>query len=181
MVDDEVISQRDILVSAYMNIAMDSQKKLPAQLALTPSEISKELNNLLVELMVDQETPFISPDETEKKSLETLWKRLSTEPFAQKVSLKEKDVETIYLRKKRVGSFIDLKISTLVQTPSPEEIKSYFERNKSKFGNTPLDQVSDNIKTFLMQNQRDAKLKAWYEGLRKKYRAQNYIAEKKDK
>ncbi|MES3038817.1 MAG: hypothetical protein V4736_12990, partial [Bdellovibrionota bacterium] len=129
-------------------------------------------------LMVDKETPGGQSQEADVKKSSDIWSRTKSDSFLQKLSVKEKEAEAITLRKQRVQAFMDLKISSLVSTPTEDEMKKYYDANKSKFGDVPFEKVSDNIKNFLIQTQRDSKLKGWFEALRKKYRAQNYIAEK---
>jgi hypothetical protein len=57
------------------------------------------------------------------------------------------------------------------------EAKRYFEENRIKFGNLPFDNFRENIKSYLTRSQVDRRLKDWYEILKTKYRAKNFLSE----
>ena len=50
------------------------------------------------------------------------------------------------------------------------DVKNYYEKNRLKFGNTPLVQVKPQIKDFLSQELLQERLKDWFEILKRKYR-----------
>lgn len=80
-------------------------------------------------------------------------------------------------RKLKAKMFIKFRKDSSELPVTDTEAKRYFEENHLKYGNLPFENFKDNIKSFLARSQVDRRLKDWYEVIKSKYNAKNFLAE----
>ncbi len=86
-------------------------------------------------------------------------------------------VKKIILIKLISRNFIKIKSESMSGIITDAEAKTYFERNRLKFGSSTLDNFKENIKVYLAQQQKEEKLRSWFELLKKKYKIRNLLIE----
>jgi hypothetical protein len=96
------------------------------------------------------------------------WKSLECEASCLRQSLTTKMV---------ARNFITIKTESMTSIVTDSEAQAYFERNRLKFGTAPFESFKENIKAFLMKQQRQDRLRAWFEVLKKKYKLRNILLE----
>ncbi len=95
--------------------------------------------------------------------------RVRAVPEWTSLEVEEVELTRILNRKIRAQNFLKFKMETSGVVVSDDEVKTYFEKNRVKFGNMPLDQFKEGIREVLAQEQLQEKLKDWFEVLKRKY------------
>ena len=78
-----------------------------------------------------------------------------------------------------VQDFIKSKSNSFVSLLSDQDLKTYFEKNRLKFGSVSFEQVKDSIRNFMNSQEKEERLKTWIDVLKKKYKVRNYLNEGK--
>ena len=187
-VSDQVITSREVVASFMMEKA--TSEKLPTAVSgskktspidrstwvLKPGTeaFQKHLAQIILEQVIQLEAESFSIGEVSHDELEAFRKHLQEavkgwEPWT-KLDMGSAEIEKIISRKLRAKNFLQFKMETSGVQISDEEAKSYFEKNRVKFGNLPFSQFKEGIKEVLAQEQLQEKLKDWFEILKRKYR-----------
>lgn len=180
-----VLTSREVQISSaieHILYPVNGETKL-FEIKPEDSKFPNEVTALLLETVVATEAESFNvgkiTDEQLKTSLEKIhaatkgkayWENL--EPSAIEI---KKRVEQKILAK----NFIKFKTDSLNGIISDSEAQSYYEKNKSKFGSVPFPQVKENIRTFLSQQQLQQRLRTWFEVIKRKYKARNFLLEKR--
>jgi len=173
--DDTVITSRDVKISHMVELAF---KKKPFQKV---NESSAQFHNLvseaLLEWMVYLESEAIKSDEpslTEKQKLEQDLNSLirsseSAANFWKKLEVTGEEKRQFINRKIQSKKLLQFRTQSSLVTVTDRDALTYYQRNRSKFGNSPFEKLKENIKTFLEQQNAEARLKDWLTILQKKY------------
>ncbi len=182
-VSDHIITSREVHLQAMMEKALYQSVKLDA-LKIDPLDSKTffaEVNDTILERALATEAKsfdVVHLDEKEVREMEgrvarglattTPWKSIDPQPAEWKGLLERKLKAKQFIRFRKESS--ELPITDI-------EAKRYFEENRLKFGNLPFDNFRENIKSFLARSQVDRRLKDWYEVIKAKYNAKNFLAE----
>lgn len=187
LVGKRVLTSRDVLISYYIDKALDpsvdsvSHPKL-SQLTVDSEMFSNELNSLLIEWMVYFEAKSFSTQKVLSDEIEKVQKnagsRLNNVPEWKNLAVTNAEWNENFERKILAKKLIQFKRENSLVTVTDEDIKVYYEQNRVKFGSLPLAQFKENIKSYLKQQQIDQRLKEWLGILQQKYRMQNQTVEK---
>lgn len=130
--------------------------------------ISEEAKNFSAVRLTEEE--FNEASEKLPSSLfqSSAWKALNTT---------SKEWKGVLWRKAQADKFIRFRAQSSVIPISDMEAKRYFDENRLKFGNLPFEQFKENIKVYLRRSQVESRLKDWYDVLRSKYKARNFLSE----
>lgn len=111
----------------------------------------------------------VSNDEIKKMSAKMV-EELKEWPDWKKLEVSNAELENQFQRHLRAKAFLKFKTESTGVRVSEEEAKSYFEKNRLRFGNLPFSQFRDSIREFLTQKQQEDRLRDWFEVLKRKYR-----------
>lgn len=180
-VSDHVITSREVQISYILDKAMDTKQAQEktvnkTQWILDPKSESfqKHLAQVMLEMVVNYEAENFSIGDVDSNQTKAFLNHIEgfTKDWKEWKSLDVKPVEVEQMvgRKLRSKNFLKFKGQSSGIVISDEEAKAYYDKNKSKFGNSPYPQFQASIKEFLSQNQSQEKLKDWFEILKRKYR-----------
>lgn len=185
-VSKEALSYRDVLLSAWVSDHLD-QKVFSVDSLQDPQKLSEKLNEALLDRVLLQEddrvglgeSTSLSPSQTEAlKKSEALFREGSVfKPLIQGYAFKHEEFKKSFHQKIRVRNFIEAKSKSFVSLPNEQDLKTYFDANRVKFGSVPFDQVKENIRSFLNKQEQDERFKAWIEALKTKYEVKNFLKE----
>ncbi len=174
-----VITSRDIQLGHFIEtfLTQYSEKskiiKFKALEGETP-EFSQALGQSLLELVVQMEAENFSVgpvNNQEKEELMTKFIEATKNQFSYaQFEFSQKEVDLIFYRKLRSRNFLKFKTETTGVNVGDEEIQQYFNKNSVKFSGISLSQVKENIRDLLSRQFVEAKLKDWFDILKRKYR-----------
>lgn len=178
-VGQHVVTSREVLISYIIDQAL-SQKKIENMdrsswlLRGREVEFQKHLTQVLLESVVQLEAENFSVgdvtvEETQKqaKLLNEMVKGWSGWTGLEVTTA---EAEQAITRKMRAKNFLKFKLETSGVQISDEEARSFYEKNRVKFGNQPFSQFKDGIKEILAEEHMQERLKDWFDILKRKYR-----------
>lgn len=116
-------------------------------------------------------------DDEIKNSVALIEKAVAGKPYWRSLDPTPQLVKEILATKLTARNFIKIKSESMSSIVTDAEALAYFEKNRMKFGSSPFESFKENIKTFLAQQQRQERLRAWVEILKKKYKVRNLLSE----
>lgn len=116
-------------------------------------------------------------DEEIKNSVALIEKAVAGKSYWRSLDPTPELVKEILATKLTARNFIKIKSESMSSIVTDAEALAYFEKNRMKFGSSPFESFKENIKTFLAQQQRQERLRAWVEILKKKYKVRNLLSE----
>lgn len=168
----QVVTSRDVKASVILNQVLKNS---------TPENYqdlsANDIDRTLFELAVFRESESLSAVKLADSEIDRLISEIR--PQLQKRSdwkgLEPTDVETRawLLRKKVAMTYFDLKVNSLLGIVTDEEIQSYFDRNRIKFGSTDLESQKNSIRIFLQKENQKQRIQDWVSALRVKYQIRN--------
>lgn len=172
VVNKKTVTLRDIRVAYLMDQALvGSLSKEQAW------DDALALSNFLVDEVVSLEAEQLrlyQMSTTEIASKMSMIKpELEALPEWKKWSVSDDELQQLLMRKWRAQSFLKMKAEPLGIDISEEEIYRYYEKNKKKLGGYSVDHFKDSIRAILVKSRSEAKLKEWFEVLKKKYQVRN--------
>lgn len=153
------------------------------ELKLDDPRFSNEVTALLLETIVSLEADSfnvgkISDDEM-KQALEKVDRATKGKSYWSGLDVSVAEEKKRIAQKVLAKNFIKFKTESLNGIVTDSDAQAYYEKNKSKFGSVPFSQVKENIRTFLSQQQLQERLRSWFEVIKRKYKARNFLLEKK--
>ncbi len=138
-------------------------------------------DHVLTEIAVFREAQSLAAIKIEDRELQDLVqvvrKRLEKSREWKKLDVSEAELKTWVERKKVSTEFIRLKAGTLAPIVTDQEIQEYYDKNRVKFGSTPLESQKANIKIFLQKENQKQRVQEWVQALRTKYQIRNDFSE----
>lgn len=132
-----------------------------------------QVSRAMIDLMISLEAENFAVAEVSPLDLQKETTRLmidfATLPEWKKWAPTASEIQVILKRKKRSHAFLEFKSEGASTLINDEEAKTYFEKNRGKFGNYPFEQFKNSIKEVLARDRLDQRLKDWFEVLKKKY------------
>jgi hypothetical protein len=89
--------------------------------------------------------------------------------FWKKLEVTAEEKRHFIERKLRAKKLLQFRTQSSYVSVSDRDALNYYQQNKIKFGNSPFDKLKENIKSFLEQQNAEARLKDWLTILQKKY------------
>lgn len=183
MAEKRIVTSREVQIAFLLEKALygSSQVSRAAQLSVKQKEFSREVNAVLLEWVVylealsfsAQEVSSADVDAAEKTALSALAKNEQW----QNLGISKKEWRSELERKIRAKRFIQFKAKSSIVPVTDNEAQEYYEKNRLKFGNLPFEKFSENIKSFLIRQQVDRRLKDWFEVLQEKYKVKSLAAD----
>lgn len=180
-VGDYALTSREVVGGLVLEKALfPEMKREPVENVSSPDFVP-QVTSALIEKVVSLEAENFAlaniSEEEKKEALNKAKKNLSNARTWVKLAFTETELQDFLLRKLRSKKFLKYKTEAASLTVSEFEIKDYFEKNRYKFGNLPLESFKDSIRQYLIQKQSEDRLREWFEVLRKKYQVRNFMAE----
>ncbi|MEQ1664810.1 MAG: hypothetical protein ABL927_05490 [Bdellovibrionales bacterium] len=186
-VGDRVITTREVMIYHLVEDALFNSKnnKLPqTTLDLTKihdRQFIRETTAVLIELAIFFEAESFSANEVSKniiqQSISLAEKRLKKNALWLNLKVDSQELESVVRKKLNSKEFIKFKVDAANIPTSEKEIEDYYNNNRLKFENLPLANFRENIKSYLIKQQIDKRIKDWVELLQIKYHVRNYLAE----
>lgn len=178
-VHEEALTSREMVLSNL--IEAELSKKSEAW-PMSQDQQIQAVNTLLLDKMVELEADELGLASYDKSDFENSAHQIEKEaalPKYKNYHWSKKEIQNVLVRKLRVRSFLKSKSDSFASLLTDQDLMAYYEKNRVKFGSVPFKDIKENIRTFLLQQQRDERLKTWIDVLKKKYKARNYFVEKK--
>lgn len=173
----QVITSRDVKASIILNQIL--KKDTPENY----QELSaNDIDRTLFEFAVYRESESLSAVKLSDESLAHLLAEIR--PQLQKrtdwnsLEPTEAEIRSWFLRKKVAMTYFDLKVNSLLGIVTDEEVQSYFDRNRIKFGSTDLESQKNSIKLFLQKENQKQRIEDWVSALKVKYQIRNDLSQK---
>lgn len=182
-VGDHVITSREVNMDAIMEKILYLDVK-PENIHLDPIDSKaffNETNETILERALAREAKnfdVVHVDEKERTQMEAKFSKIIGSISAWKyMEPSTTEWKALLERKLKAKMFIKFRKDSSELPVTDAEAKRYFEENHLKFGNLPFENFKDNIKSFLSRSQVDRRLKDWYEVIKSKQGAKNFLAE----
>lgn len=181
-VEDHVFTSREVQMRTLIDRVLRKDHPQLSQLpALDSKTFYREVDNTLLDDVLYLEAQNfnvaqIDADELKKAEAKidrTLghspaWNSLDPQPKEWRPLLHQKLVADRFIRFRKRSSLLPV---------TDTEAKRYFDQNRVKFGSLPFDNFKENIKAFLSRSQVERRLKDWFEVIKAKHQAKNYLSE----
>ncbi len=181
-VGNHVITSREVIVSHIIDQALLLSPAKNTTVLTHKDWILKEdseafqktLAQILLELVVQAEAENFSVGQVTAEEMTSHEKHLDEQVKAwqdwKNLEVTSGEVQNALARKIRAKNFLKFKTESSSVQISDEEAKTFYEKNRVKFGNLPFVQFKVSIKEVLAQEQLQDKLKDWFDILKRKYR-----------
>lgn len=184
-VGDEVLSSRDVILAGVIENWLYAIQDRPSEtlrkaekqawfLELDSPAFRAQVSRVMIDMMINKEAENFAVSEVDQMELQKLSTRMmidfATLPEWKRWSPDIAEVQLVLRRKMRSRAFLEFKSEGASRMVTDEEARQYFEANRSKFGPYPFAQFKNNIKEVMARDRVDARLKDWFEILKKKYR-----------
>lgn len=183
--DTHVVTSREVQISWILDKAMQvpavkkggvtpAPKRSDWILKTDGVEFQRHLSQVLLELVVSMEAENFSIGQVPANEVQNAMAHVKDmvagwAPWKD-LEVSSGELEQMMTRKLKARNFLKFKTDTSGVRVTERDIKNYYEKNRLKFGNTPLAQVKPQIKDFLSQELLQERLKDWFEILKRKYR-----------
>jgi hypothetical protein len=183
--DTHVVTSREVQISWILDKAMQVPAVKKGGIAPIPNrsdwvlktdgvEFQRHLSQVLLELVVSMEAENFSIGQVPASEVQSAMAHVKDmvagwAPW-KNLEVSSGEFEQMMTRKLKARNFLKFKTDTSGVRVTEHDIKNYYDKNRLKFGNTPLAQVKPQIKDFLSQELLQERLKDWFEILKRKYR-----------
>ncbi len=159
--------------SAKINSFFEVQPKDPRFAELTTTYLLEraavmEGESFSVGLVIEDEI---------KAAIAQIEKATQGKSYWQSLEPDSETVKKITATKLISRNFIKLRSESMTGIMTDAEAQAYFQKNRLKFGTATFESFKENIKVFLAQQQKEEKLRSWFELLKKKYKIRNLLIE----
>lgn len=183
--EGHVFTSREAHIQHLLEIATQPQAPTGRQNYTKHPEDSKaffeQVDRTILEYLISEEAENFSAVRLTEEEFNEELKKLPSDLFRssawKSLETTPKEWKEIFWRKAQADKFIRFRAQSSVIPISDMEAKRYFDENRLKFGNLPFGQFKENIKVFLRRSQVESRLKDWYDVLRSKYKARNFLSE----
>ena len=179
----QIVTSREVRINDMIEQALYT--KDPGQKGIQPltgseSTFQGEVATVLMEWAVYLEAKSFSsktiPENELEKAIKTVRSATQAVPAWHDLDPSHAEVREIVERKLTAKNFMHLKTESSLVPITDSEALNYFQKNRLKFGNLPFSAFRENIKSFLIKQQTDRRLKDWVDVLNRKYKVRNFIA-----
>lgn len=168
----QVVTSREVKASRLISQAL--KKELREDLS---SSISDEVNSTLYEIAIFRESQTLSAVKIKPNELDALIQtaknNLQGNREWKKLDVEDSELRSWIERKWSAQNFIELKSTSLTSIVTDQEIQDYYEKNRAKFGSTPLSEQKETIRKFLQKESKSQRVQDWIGALKVKYQVRN--------
>ncbi len=179
--EGHVFTSREAHIQHLLEVALQPGAKTYTLHSEDSKAFFDQVNKTVLEYLIAKEAENFSTVKLATGELEAALTKLPRELFTSTawrgLEVSEKEWKEIYRRKVQAEKFIRFRAQSSVIPITDQEVRRYHEENRTRFGTLPLDQFKENIRIFLRRSQVESRLKDWYEVLRAKYSARNFLSE----
>jgi hypothetical protein len=181
-VGELILTSREVILYSIVENEMSNRKPLLLNsTSVKTREFARETTAALIETGVSLEFDVFGAGEWKENEVKILakkvLKRISANPITRQMEYDGSEVDSVVRKKLKAKQFIKFKIDSAVVPVSDKEAEDYFQQNNLKFENLPFENFKQNIKSYLMKQQSDRRLRDWFELLQSRYRVRNFLAE----
>ncbi len=177
------LSSRDVEIQYLLELNWYSENSNSKQsFPLSEEVLKNETSNALLEVVVFEEAKsfaVVSLGANELQSqIELIKQNLQKSPnvaYWNSLEVSEAELKEIAEKKLRAKKFIQFKRRSSDVAVSDIEAQKYYDDNKARLGKLSFEVLKERIKLSLRSEQSDARLKEWFEGLRRKYKVRNNL------
>lgn len=184
---DHVLTSREVQISSVIERIL-----YPGKNATTDGKLfevrsgdphfSTEVTALLLETIVAMEAETFNVGQVteadSKAALTKVEKAVKDKAYWNQLEVSSLELKKRIEQKILSKNFIKFKTESMSSLITDQEAQSYFDKNRSKFGNMAFVSFKDNIKVFLAQQQLQDRLRTWFEVIKRKYKARNFALKK---
>ncbi|WP_413587260.1 hypothetical protein [Bdellovibrio sp. HCB274] len=182
-VGEYVITSREVQITTVIDHILYPPKDSKSSALLETGPESKEFRNhvtaVLLEAVVAMEAATFNVGAASTAELDEalakVEKATAGKTYWNQLQPTSAEVKKFTDRKLVAKSFMKFKTGSMAGIVSNVDAYEYYQKNRSKFGNTPFSEIRDNIKTFLGQQQLEERLRSWFELMKRKYKVRNFI------
>jgi hypothetical protein len=172
----QVVTSREVKALEMIAHGLEKEMKDPAL------EISQDIaSRALLEIAVYRESQNLSAvkvDAVEVQSLvATVKNRFKNNSDWKRLDVTDDELKTWVERKKVSSEYMKLKASSLTAIVTDQEIQDYYDKNRVKFGSTPIEDQRINIRLFLQKDSQRQRVQEWMSALKTKYQIRNDLAD----
>lgn len=172
----QVVTSREVKATALISRALGKEMDDPS-LEITQDTAGRTL----IEIAVYRESQSLSAVKAESEELKslvaTLKGRLQKNAEWRRLEVSDDELKNWVERKKVANEYMKLKVSSLTVIVTDQEIKDYYDKNRIKFGSTPLEDQRDNIRLFLQKASQRQRIQEWITALKTKYQIRNDLVD----
>lgn len=179
---NEVITARDVEINYLMNQMLFHYKLEVKSLPLTVEQQLKELANLQLEIIVNEEAQAfnvaaVAPINVTKNREKFLQRMISSSAYSywKALGVSSQEIQNFLSRKLRARNFIGIKRKSSEVLVSDEDVLDYYNKNKQRFGDGEYNKYKENIRSFLEKRQGEERLREWFQILKEKYKLNTFI------
>lgn len=185
IVGAEVITSREVQIAAVINKILNEPNPSKSsglyETQVKDPKFAELTTTYLLERAAVLEGESFSVGQVKdtelKEAVNQVEKVVNGKSYWQGLEVDTATVKKIILIKLISRNFIKIKSESMSGIVTDAEAQTYFERNRLKFGSSTLDSFKENIKVYLAQQQKEEKLRSWFELLKKKYKIRNLLIE----
>jgi hypothetical protein len=185
-VSDYFITSREVQAQFLIGSVAPSELNLKNEslkVNMLPEILSVEfqgaLNQAILEKVVNLEADSFSfaqiPESEMSELKKTVEMNLKNKSNWKNLQVEDSELETWLKIKRRAQKYIDYKTELNSMKINEDEIRSYFDQNRYKFGSSSYVSFKDNIRQYLLKQKISSRLKEWFEVLRKKYKVRTFV------
>lgn len=172
----QVVTSREVKASTFLNQALKSEMQ-----DLLATSSANESNATLYEIAIFRESQSLGAVKLSAEELNRFVSqaqtRLQKNKDWKKLEVQDGELRQWVERKHVAETFLELKASSLTSIVTDQEIQEYYEKNRAKFGQTPLFEQKDNIRRFLQKESQKSRIQDWLTALKVKYQIRNDLME----
>ncbi len=186
-----VVTSRDVEISSLMEqwflLAKKNDKlkdkskdsseknnKKDLTLDIKSSDFQKQVNLVIAELLVMSEAENFSVAQTSTAEIQkvssSFTEEMKNRPEWTRLEVSPTELEQNIGRHLRAKEFLKFKTESMGMQVSDEEAKKFYDQDKGRFNNLPFENFKESIKEYLITRDVQAKMKDWFDVLRKKYK-----------
>ncbi len=172
----QVVTTREVKALELISRALEKEMK-DSVLQISQDNASRTL----FELAIYREAQTLSAITLEPEELRSLVtsvrNKLQKNSDWKRLDVTDEELKTWVERKKIASDYLKLKGSSLTAIVTDQEIQDYYDKNRVKFGSTPIGDQKSNIRLFLQKESQQKRIQDWLNALKIKYQIRNDLAD----
>jgi hypothetical protein len=167
-IDGKMLSSRDVEIAKELQRPLGRFRTLDFAVELDP--LSQAVLNILA---AKEAKSFQIAQAEESEVKEALLKFRGSEVF-RRLGLKESETRSRVSEKILAEKFLELRAEGLRTVVTDQEIRDFYERNRSSYQGMPFDKFKDSVRKDLETENRQKRFLEWFDVLKQKYKVRIY-------
>lgn len=184
-VDSQFVTAREVKISHVIEgILLSDKSRFRRQnwaLKIGTSEFTKAVEEVLLDRTLLSESRNFSLGRVKKQETQKIYEKLISQvqgwSYWRRLEVQRGELMSLIHSKIKSKKFIDFRVRSTVAAVTDVEARSYYERNKKKFGSVPFAALKKNISLFLSRRNSQRRLNDWLSVLRRKYRVRVLVTQ----